>query len=187
VAELVERYALAVFPIPPGARRSPLPRAQSRCLSDPEEIRRVWVPGDNVGVGCRASWIVGLDLDRHGEVFGVATFGDLCRRHGREWPHTLTVHTPHDGLHMYFRVPKGRPVASSSGGWVGPGIDVRGTGRYLGGYLLGPGSVVDGKEYVIVQDAEILDLPVWLTHVLRRAEARRWARPRQKGGSSDTT
>ena len=37
-------------------------------------IGRTWVPGDNTGIGCRASGVVGIDLDRHGGPGGVAVF-----------------------------------------------------------------------------------------------------------------
>jgi hypothetical protein len=49
---------------------------------------------------------------------------------------------------------------------LGPGIDVRGPGRRRGGYLAGPGSIVDGTTYVITRDAAIAPLPAWLAALL---------------------
>lgn len=59
----------------------------------------------NVGVGCRASDVVGLDLDRHRDGHdGVASFAAVFAAHGdASWPDTLTVRTPSGGLHVYFR------------------------------------------------------------------------------------
>ena len=40
----------------------------------------MWPDGANIGVGCRASNIVGIDLDRHDSgPDGIATFAALCR------------------------------------------------------------------------------------------------------------
>ncbi|MFG1892151.1 bifunctional DNA primase/polymerase [Micromonospora sp. NPDC049051] len=77
------------------------------------------------------------------------------------WPNTLTVATAHDGLHLYFRAPIGIVVPNSISRW--PGIDVRAPGHRLGGYLVGPGSVVDGRPYTIARDLPIAPLPPWLT------------------------
>jgi len=173
---LLAGRGLAVFGLPPGSKRA-APGWQGRCTSDPAALRRLWVPGDNIGVGCRASNVAGIDLDRHeGKPDGIATFEALCAGLGQPWPVTLTVRTPHGGLHLYFRVPAGRIVPSVAGRW--PGVDVRGPGRRLGGYLAGPGSVVDGVPYVIEYDTAIAGLPPWLAGLLEaRAQPRAWATP----------
>jgi hypothetical protein len=164
---------LAVFPLPSGGRQA-LPGWHGRCSSNLTLVRRRWAPGANIGVGCRASSIVGLDLDRHQDVDGIASFRALLARHGQPWPDTLTVRTPH-GLHLYFRAGAGCTITSSSGGraGLGPGIDVRGPGRRRGGYLVGPGSIVDGTVYAIEHDAAIGELPAWLAALLEdQAEVR---------------
>jgi hypothetical protein len=139
---------LAVFPLPPGAKRAG-PGWQRRCTADPGVLARTWPHGANIGVGCRASGIVGIDLDRRDD--GTDTFAALCAVYGQPWPDTLTVATPHDGRHLYFRVyfrvPPGLAAASAIGRW--PGIDIRAPGYRTGGYLAGPGSVVDGAAYVM--------------------------------------
>jgi hypothetical protein len=178
---VVER-GLAVFALPPGGRRPTGPGWQARCSRDPDLVRRQWRPGDNIGVGCRSSNLVGLDLDRHGVedldagdvVDGVATFAAVCAAHGQPWPATLTVRTPSGGLHLYFRAADWCTIASSSGGraGLGAGVDVRGPGRRSGGYLIGPGSIVGGSRYVIVRDVAIAPLPAWLAALLQAPEER---------------
>jgi hypothetical protein len=170
----VAARGLAVFPLPPGSKHAALGWHRA-CTSDPAVLARSWVPGANVGVACRASNVAGLDLDRHdGKADGIATFEVLCADLGQPWPVTLTVATPHGGLHLYFRVPAGRIVPSVAGRW--PGVDVRGPGRRLGGYLAGPGSVVDGAPYVIERDTAIAGLPPWLAGLLEaRAQPGAWA------------
>jgi hypothetical protein len=154
---------LAVFGLPPGGRRA-APGWQGRCISDPAGLARLWRPGDNIGVGCRASGVAGLDLDRHdGGPDGIATFAALCADRGQDWPATLTVRTPH-GLHLYFRVPPGQIIPSVTGIW--PGVDTRGPGRRSGGYLIGPGSIVGGQPYLIEHDTAIAALPAWLGSLL---------------------
>jgi hypothetical protein len=78
------------------------------------------------------------------------------------------VRTPSGGRHLYFRCPPGRTILSSSGGTsgLGRGIDVRGPGRRLGGYLIGPGSVVDGVTYTVERDEVIQELPEPLADLL---------------------
>jgi hypothetical protein len=156
------RRGLAVFPLPPSGRRPAGSGWHARCLTDSSRIRDEWREGDNIGVGCRASRLVGLDLDVDGD--GQAVLAGHAARLGEDWPDTLTVRTPSGGLHLYFRAPDGCTIASLSGGRtaLGPGIDVRGPGRRSGGYLIGPGSTVNNRRYVITRDVPILELPGWI-------------------------
>ncbi|MFI2207659.1 bifunctional DNA primase/polymerase [Streptomyces sp. NPDC020192] len=161
-ADLAAR-GLAVFPLPPGGRK-PTGPWRSQCLTDPERVQEFWREGDNIGVGCRASHVVGLDLDIEGDADGQAVLAALAERLGEDWPDTLTVATPSGGRHLYFAVADGCTIGSFSGGRspLGPGIDVRGPGLRSGGYLIGPGSVVGGKPYVIVRDVPVQPLPRWI-------------------------
>ena len=183
----VTALGLAVCALPPGSKRA-APGWHGRCTADPAAVAASWRPGDNIGVGCRASRIVGVDLDRHdGGPDGRETFAALCARARRPWPSTLTVATAHGGLHLYFRVPAGAAIASGIGTW--PGIDIRGPGFRTGGYLAGPGSVVDGQPYVIERDTGIRDLPAWLADLLTRRTGRlhRKAARRPRTGQQHTT
>ncbi|WP_369228563.1 bifunctional DNA primase/polymerase (plasmid) [Streptomyces sp. R39] len=160
------RRGLAVFPLPAGGRRPAGGGWHARCVTEPSRIRAVWREGDNIGVGCRASRVVGLDLDVDGDGQGV--LAALATRVGEDWPDTLTVRTPSGGPHLYFRVPGDCAIASVSGGRtaLGPGIDVRGPGLRSGGYLIGPGSAVNGMPYAITRDVPILELPGWIAERL---------------------
>lgn len=158
---------LAVFPLPAGAKRA-APGWPSQATTDPTVVAR-WPAGANIGVSCRASNVVGLDLDRKNGVDGVDTLRALCAAARWPWPNTLTVTTAHSGLHLYFRAPAGVVVPSSIDRW--PGIDIRAPGQRLGGYLVGPGSVVDGQPYTISQNLPIAPLPRWLTTALTHQES----------------
>lgn len=160
------RRGLALFPMPAGARR-PEPGWQDRCSTSPDGAARMIMAG-NVGVGCRASGVVALDLDRHpDEPDGVAAFAAACAEHDADWPDTFTVTTPR-GQHVYFLAPPW-PVASGRGPW--PGTDVRAPGYRLGGYLVGPGSVTGSGAYVVGRDAPVAPVPRWLAAALRRFPA----------------
>lgn len=173
-AAVIER-GLAVFPLPPGGKVAPK-GWQHTVTRDPDHARAIWPAGSNIGIACRASNIVGIDLDRHVDgganagVDGVEAFGALCAHWGMERPVTLETRTGNDGRHLLLRVPRGLIVRSVSGGRsrLGPGIDIRGPGLTLGGYLVGPGSVVDGRGYVVEVDAPVAMLPGWLAALIGR-------------------
>lgn len=174
---LIER-GLAVFALSPGGR-TPAAGWLHRCITTPAQLDS-WPAGANIGVSCRASGVIGLDLDRHagrgGRGDGVATFLALCADSGQPWPRTLTVSTARGGLHVYLRVTSGLeslPSSSWPGGGLGPGIDIRGPGTRSGGFLIGPGSVVHGREYTILRDVPIAPSPPWLTGRLLAATSGR--------------
>jgi hypothetical protein len=48
------------------------------------------------------------------------------------------------GLHLYFTAPPVWVMVNTIG-FLGPGVDVRAPGRTSGGYVIGPGSVIDGR------------------------------------------
>lgn len=156
-------YGLTVFPMPPGRKR-PEPGWRNTIITTPAAVQ-AWPAGANVGIACRASGVVGLDLDMYpGQPSGIATLAWLADQHDQPWPDTLAVATPSGGRHLYFRTPDHSTILSSSGRI--PGIDIRGPGRRTGGYLAGPTSVVNGAHYSIDNDAPIAELPCWLADLL---------------------
>lgn len=166
---VIASRGLAVFPLPRGGNIPRLENWPNRCLREPETIAKHWKNGDNIGVGCKASNLLGIDLDRHKEdADGITSFQHLCQYHGQEWPATLTVRTPRGGLHLYFWAPRERALGNSSNK-LGPGIDTRGPGGpggSDGGYLVGPGSIVRGRTYEIARELPIIDAPTWLVELL---------------------
>ena len=61
---------------------------------------------------------------------------------------TFAVLTPSGGVHLYYQNPDRRPVKSITN-WR-PGIDIRGNT----GQGVGPGSVINGKQYKILERNE---------------------------------
>ncbi|MFL4496509.1 bifunctional DNA primase/polymerase [Streptomyces sp. VTCC 41912] len=153
---------LAVFPLPIGGR-VPEPGWQRQATLLPERLPEL-LAARGVGIGCRASHVVALDLDVHGDDDGPGVLAALADRLGETVPETFTVATPSGGRHLYFRVSTDCTIGSFSGvrSPLGPGIDVRGPGRRRGGYLVGPGSIVDGLPYLILRDVPVAPLPDWI-------------------------
>lgn len=175
--ELAER-GWRVFPCQPGGKRPAL-RAnwEQRATSDNNRIAGCWATGSfNIGVACGPSGLVVVDLDtpkpgqakphewRHdtGVNDGADVFAALCEEAGQPWPSgTFTVATPSGGTHFYFTAPAWARLRNTAGklGWL---IDT----RAAGGYVVGPGSVVNGSPYSIVNPAQPEPLPQWIAERL---------------------
>jgi hypothetical protein len=146
--------AFRVFPCTPNAKE-PACYWQQEATTE-ETVIREWfkaTPDMNYGVAMDHRHFV-LDLDCKGERDGIA---DLANREfeNSELRATFTVKTPSGGEHLYLVGSAPNSVCKKE---LGQGIDVRGDG----GYVLGPGSVIDGKPYTIMYDCEIVSAPDWL-------------------------
>jgi len=164
LASAAFRHALhgrAVFPLAAGSKK---PVAGSHGLSDAtrevDVIRVRWTknPRANIGIatGSRSGFWA-LDIDpRHG---GDKTLKALVGAH-EKLPVTVSVRTPSDGLHMWWRCPADGRVIRNSAGRIGPGIDARGEG----GYVISPPSILrGGRCYCWIDGStEILPAPDWL-------------------------
>lgn len=137
-----------VFPCIPNTKRPLFEEWQHAASTDPFSIRAWWglngTPEANIGV-CLDDKLV-LDLDTKAGREGVEDFYKL----GLDFD-TLTVATPSGGFHVYYSAP---PTANSAGK-LGPGIDTRGPH----GYVLAPGSTIEGREYAIVYDRPLQQAP----------------------------
>jgi hypothetical protein len=179
-----------VFPTAPSSK---VPRAGLKwpkvATNDPRLVARcAWRPGEGYGIAAKPSGLVIIDLDqpKPGHEFpaawrdvpgindGADVLAELADRAGvAEWPHTFTVDTPSGGRHLYYVAPAGRTIGNRP---LGPLVDVRGGGDGDGGYVIGPGSVRDGRPYRLVDDSDPAPLPEWIAELLdppqRTAEAR---------------
>lgn len=110
----------------------------------------------NVGIACgKLSNIIVLDID--GDI-GKRSLGLLEEEFG-EIPVTYTVETPNNGLHFYFTYSEG--IKNRVG--ILPGIDVRSDG----GYVVSPPSKIEDKRYKSVTSLDIVQLPEWLSIVIK--------------------
>lgn len=107
--------------------------------ADCSVVTRV-IPGRNYGIVCDEVAVIDTDTQ------------ELAAWWDKNMPKTpWMVKTPHGGVHYYYRsVPGLRNAVKAHRGW-----DVRAGGR---GYVVGSGSIVDGKEYLLLGEVT-LDLP----------------------------
>ena len=166
-------YARQGWPIFPLAENSKIPaipreRGGRGCLDatlDLAQIESWWseYPQANIGIGTgRRSGLLVIDVDPR------KTTAWLDSLHSLALPATLTVKTCSGGWHLYFRFSGDERV--TIGTELVPGIDWRGNG----GYVVGPGSVVNGATYEIAKNLPIASAPASL---LERILAKR-NRPR---------
>jgi hypothetical protein len=181
---------MRVFPLLAGKKLPACENWQAMATTDPDRIRQWWSPAGtvigftrdgrdvvsnpafNVGVLCGAG-LLGLDADVKKGRRGI----DTARALGVAF-NGFAVQTPSGGLHEYLHGPD---VANSAGS-LGDGVDV----RSAGGYLVGPGSVVDGAHYRVVSDGPIAQVPAAIIHALTRTGDQRVRSETAVGVTPDT-
>jgi RecA/RadA recombinase len=156
----------------PLSANSKVPMAGTRGLLDAKEADSP--PPGNYGIATGGGFFV-LDVDSPYE------FEAWLMREGISFDiHTRIVATPSGGAHYYYLNPPGvatvKTVAGNASGI--PGCDFRGDG----GYVVGPGSSIDGVEYDLVRDDAPAPCPPWLAKVLA-ANVREAPKPTFKAGA----
>ena len=131
--------------------------------SNPDQIRTWWesYPDANIGLvtGKEANLVV-IDVDVKNDVDGMESLEHLQIECGDF--DTLMVSTPSGGRHYYFKYPQGNDNIKSMAG-LRPGIDIRSNG----GYIIAPGSSINGNPYTIEdKNKEIAELPKKLHKIL---------------------
>jgi hypothetical protein len=143
---------LRVHPLRPGTKVAVVKDWPALATTDQATIEAWWrsYPDANIGVATGDGLVV-LDIDGPtGE-----TSLNLKQAASSDTRPTFTVKTPH-GHHLYYLT--AIPVRNSAGRH-GPGLDVRGEH----GYVVGPGSSVDGAVYTVVSHLSMAPAPKWVT------------------------
>jgi hypothetical protein len=157
---------LRVFPIKAGAKAPPIDGWRDAATADPTQLAE-WFHVDsppNIGVAAGRGLLC-VDLDMKADVDGLASLRALAPDDPfAEWENTLTIETPSGGRHLYYKTDPERRIPNSVAK-LGPGIDIRGDG----GYVVGPGSEVGGKTYIVINKAPIADAPTWLLDAIAAA------------------
>jgi hypothetical protein len=134
-----------VFPVEKGASKPPLLKDwPNKATTDEQQIREWWSrwPDANIGIHCTGLIVVDVDI-KNGKQ-GEASAAALGLSED-----TFSVTTPSGGRHLYFRGPNVANTIEQ----LGPGLDVRSDH----GYVVGPGSTVGGKDYLIRYDTGIAE------------------------------
>jgi len=141
--ELAQR-GFFVFPLATNSKTPITLRGHRDATTDPKRIDELWRrrPSANLGIACGASELVVVDIDVKHKVDGWDSLTSAMDALGQLPGPTRMASTPSGGAHLYFRAPEGVEIRNSVGK-LGPGLDV----RALGGYVVAPPSVIDGKAY----------------------------------------
>jgi hypothetical protein len=136
-----------VFPLPPNGTKpsSDWKGWPEHATTDPDKITAWWQGTDQNIAVCTTGMLV-VDIDMKNGKNGLASWMEL---HGGF--DTLTVRTRSGGYHLYY---SGADVALSAG-VLGSGLDI----RSHNGYVVAPGSVVDGKGYAVEIDQPVAPAP----------------------------
>ncbi|MBA3756639.1 MAG: bifunctional DNA primase/polymerase [Nitrosomonas sp.] len=110
--------------------------------------------GDNEG-------LVVIDVDNKGTKKGDETLETLDML-GKELPPTMVQTTPTWGTHRIYRH---KEALKQGVNVLGNGLDI----RSKGGYIVGAGSTLEGKEYYKSLGTEIAQAPEWLVSQLGKA------------------
>lgn len=158
-----------VFPCEPEGKLPVIKDYPHRATTDIAQIK-AWWNGTKYNIGISTSHfstseaLLVVDIDvKHGK-HGDQSLLQL-EMEGFDLPETFTVATPSGGRHLYYRVPTALRQGVDT---LGSGIDT----RSRGGYVLGIGSVIDGKEYTVSHKSQIAPAPEWLTQRLQTARER---------------
>lgn len=154
---------------------------EGRATDDPDEITRIWseTPDANIGLATGPSGLLVLDFDAAKspqESSGIENFRNAYPT--RKLPGTYTVRTGSGGWHLYYRA-TGLELRNTAGK-LAERVDT----RAQGGYVLAPGSTINGNAYVVTEHSSPpADLPSWLVEELKdKPVERRQATP--KGDST---
>lgn len=178
------RSGFRVFPLAPGGK-IPAHGADWKRIAtaDPEKVHALWTDDTfgeqpfNIGIALDAHTLV-IDVDVRDGKRGAETLR-LLEAIDEPLPATYRVRTASKGDHHYFRVD---PGAGPFGKSLGTNVDI----KTAGGYVVGPGSIIDGKRYAVVGDTrpdQMQPLPV---HFVGLARAGRRERDREKAAPGAT-
>ena len=158
---------IAVSPV--NERKEPLTKHGFKDAKTDRRQIKEWArefPNANIGIPTgQASGIVVVDLDVKNGIDGISNFKKLCKDLGVKIPETYKIRTPSGGKHYYFQSPHDAKIINSAGA-LAPGIDV----KTDGGYILGEGSVIDGKRYSRISGSidKLAKLPPKLRTAMRK-------------------
>lgn len=145
-AERYARHGWPVFPCHPGSKEPATKHGVLEATTDTRAISRWWGrnPDRNIGISTgrteRGAGPDVLDIDNHGERGnGYGALNEL-KRAGLTDGWQAIVQTPSRGIHLYYE------GSDQHNGSIPPRhVDFRGAG----GYVLAPGSQVDGRGYEV--------------------------------------
>lgn len=123
-----------------------------RATTDERQIEK-WFSGTDFNIGISTEDLLAVDIDVKNGAQGLETIAKL-NNEGKILTPTTQQITPTGGIHLIYKTPY---AVRNSASKIGPGVDIRGKG----GFLVGAGSVIDGKFYKI-EYRPTPEAPRWL-------------------------
>lgn len=154
----------SVFPLQENSREPALPGDWNNiATTDPEVIRALWLDPvlgieRNYNIGCACTDMVVIDVDVKK---GKNGYNEYLEMQGHF--DTLVVQTTTGGYHCYFHGPSSNNAPLSSA------VDVRANR----GYVVAPGSIIDGSPYRIINDRDMAWVPLAIENRLEAAYSRK--------------
>ncbi|MCO5761906.1 MAG: bifunctional DNA primase/polymerase, partial [Chromatiaceae bacterium] len=159
------RRGFYVFPVRPGGKVPAVVNWPNLATREQDDITAFWVNcppmeegAPNIGIATGrfgdGQALLVVDIDNKKGKSGDSTIFEL-ELQGCDFPTTMEVTTPSGGRHLYYVVEK--PVRQ--------GVNVLGEGVYersRGGFVVGPGSQIDGRSYTLVRRTLPVPAPAWL-------------------------
>ena len=172
-------HGWAVFPVPPGTKRSCKSAEHSDgrawgMTRNAEEIRRDFTRWPDAGIGIPTGAVDGIVVvETDTKAGGHAADGDhsltqLEIKHGA-LPQTLQAISPSGSVHRYFKHPGAGTKIKSSASELGAGIDVRGDG----GMVIAPPTIRSDGAYRWLNSNPIASMPDWLVELTREQPPKR--------------
>ena len=163
-AQSLAKKGFKIFRIKPNKKTPVATGWQKEAASDATP----WSNGQdyNIGIACEDSFGI-IDIDMKNDVDGEANWKALCDEHDiADSP--FQSKTPAKGRHVIYKMPKGVSLSNSTSK-IAEGVDVRG----LGGYVVAPGSEIDGIMYdVLAKGADIIEMPKALIDLCQKSRVR---------------
>jgi hypothetical protein len=154
---------------------------RNAATTDPAQLLKWWdeFPNAVPGIELGRSGLFVVDLDRHpGGADGVAAFKAL--RRDNVIPRCLTIKTPSNGYHLYFRQPDGEPLGNGRGS-LPAGIDVRGDG----GWTVAPGASYKQWQWQVFISGSPPPAPDWIVGAIRNLPKRESTNVRERNPRGD--
>lgn len=157
------RKGFPVFPIIANGKTPAVKGWQDLATTNPERIAEMWADNPEYNIGILTRDLVVVDVDpRNG---GLDTLAALQLNDAM--PQTLVVRTQGGGHHLYYRKSNDDLVRGGANK-LGPGVDI----KSYGGYVVAPGSTVDGRSYTWQNERPVAVCPDWIVAECKKAKAR---------------
>lgn len=164
-AVALARRGFYVFRLRPGTKYPAFKGWQAEATNDPVKVHGLWTTGGaerqyNIGIATgrevNGKFHLVVDVDSKDAAGGPESVKMLEAIFDEQMPNTFRVRSSSGGWHDHLLA---EHAVGNSASKLASGIDVRG----VGGYVVGPGSVRNGKSYDLISDAPLADAPSFVS------------------------